>query len=164
MEPKINPAKINLESLHEKTLKELFQLSNEIGGRRYNRLTQQDFADYRKFDYWRYHSGDYECGTTAESKAWVTAHSDRHCPVCEGLFSKRDGKTIDHKLPRSQYPWLSMTMTNLWVICRECNIEKAEMHWYQYEHYIFVTHPDRYENVRLARPRILLKTLSADAD
>jgi 5-methylcytosine-specific restriction endonuclease McrA len=157
MEP--NPA--HPDNLKEKSLKELFQLADKIGGRRYNRLTRQDFEDYRKFDYWRCHNGSYECGTTAESKAWVESHSDRHCPVCEGLFSRREGKTIDHKLPRSQYPWLSITFTNLWVICRECNIEKAEMHWYQYEHYIFVNHPDRYENVRLARPRQLLKTLSA---
>ncbi len=151
----------NLENLKDKTLKDLFQLANKIGGKRYNRLTNQDFEDYRKFDYWRYESGDYECGTTANSKAWVTAHSDRHCPICETPFSKCGGKTIDHKLPRSQYPWLSMTFTNLWVICRDCNREKAEMHWYQYEHHIFVHRFDRYENVRLARPRQLLKTLSA---
>jgi 5-methylcytosine-specific restriction endonuclease McrA len=156
MEPKINP-----ESLNEKTLKELFQLANKIGGKRYNRLTQEDFEDYRKFDYWRYQSGDYECGTTAESKAWVNAHSDSHCPICENRFSQRGGKTIDHKLPRSQYPWLSMTFANLWVICRDCNLEKAEMHWYQYEHHIFVNSSNHYENVRLARPRTLLRTLSA---
>ncbi len=156
MEPNINP-----ESFNEKTLKELFQIANKVGGKRYNRLTQKDFEDYRKFDYWRYQGGDYECGTTDESKAWVNAHSDFHCPICENRFSQRGGKTIDHKLPRSQYPWLSMTSANLWVICRDCNREKAEMHWYQYEHYIFVNTLNYYENVRLARPRNLLKTLSA---
>ena len=45
MEPNLND---------EKTLKELFQLADKLGNRRYNRLTQQDFDDYRKFDYWRY--------------------------------------------------------------------------------------------------------------
>ena len=112
----------------ERTLEELFQRADELGNKRYNRLTQQDFDDYRKFDYWRYLNGRGECGTTLESKAWVNDHSDRHCPLCEQLFSQHGGKSIDHKLPRSQYPWLSMEFNNLWVICRDCNIEKAETH------------------------------------
>ena len=70
----------------ERTLKELFQLADELGNKRYNRLTQQDFNDYRKFDYWRYVNGQSECGTTLESKAWVNDHSERHCPLCEQLL------------------------------------------------------------------------------
>ena len=155
----LNPDQPN--ELTEKTLQELFQLANKVGGRRYNRLTDQDFVDYRKFDFWRCHNGNYECGTTAESKAWVLDNSDQHCPICEHRFSRDNGRTIDHKLPRSQYPWLSMTFENLWVICRDCNVEKAEMHWYQYEHHVFVHYPDRYENLRQARPRRLIKTLTA---
>jgi len=144
----------------EKTLKELFQLADKIGDRRYNRLTQKDLDDYHKFEQWRYIDGRGERGTTLESKAWVDDQSDRHCPLCEGLFSRRGGKNIDHKLPRSQYPWLSMEFKNLWVICRDCNIEKAEMHWYRYEQYVLLTYPDRYENARSARPIALLRSLA----
>ena len=144
----------------EKTLKQLFQQADKLGNRRYHRLTQQDFDDYRKFDYWRYFNGQSECGTTLESKAWVNDHSDRHCPLCEQLFSQHGGKSIDHKLPRSQYPWLSMEFENLWVICRDCNIEKAEMHWYRYEQHVLLTYPDRYENARHARPIALLRSLA----
>ena len=148
------------DNLQEKTLKELFQLADKTGDRRYHKLTQKDFADYRQFNDWRYRTGDYECGTTIESQKWVQDHSDRECPICDQRFSQRGGKTIDHKLPRAQYPWLSMNFENLWVICRDCNIQKAEMNWYRYEQYILMNHPDRYESVRLVRPIGLIKGLT----
>lgn len=142
-----------------KTLEELFKLADKVGNRRYNKLTQQDFEDYRKFDFWRYVNGDYECGTTKESKQWAKDNSEWHCPVCGSKFTHCGGRTIDHKLPRAQYPWLSLDFRNLWVICRPCNQEKGEMHWYEYEHYIFTRHPSRYTDVQFARPRKLLQSL-----
>jgi 5-methylcytosine-specific restriction endonuclease McrA len=141
------------------SLKELFALANQYGNRRYNRLTRQDFEDYRKFDHWRYVNGDSECGTTQESKDWATNHSDYHCPICGDRFSEKGGRTIDHKLPRSQYPWLSLEFKNLWVICRPCNYEKGEKHWFEYEHYMLMHHPELYEAVRAMRPKQLLKSL-----
>jgi 5-methylcytosine-specific restriction endonuclease McrA len=150
---------MNSESLENKELEELFKLANKIGKKRYNRLTQQDFDDYRKFDNWRYIDGDSECGTTEESKQWVKDNSESNCPICEAKFVDCGGKTIDHKLPRSQYPWLSMDFRNLWVICRSCNREKGEKHWFEYEHYMFVKHPDLYPFIQAVRPTNLLKSL-----
>jgi len=147
--------------LEDKNLEDLFKLADKIGKKRYHKLTQQDFEDYRKFDHWRYINGDSECGSTPESKNWVKDNSERHCPVCGFSFAQRDGRTIDHKLPRAQYPWLSLDFRNLWVICRMCNQEKGEMHWYEYEHYIFIHHPDRYDDIRFARPNHLLKSLKS---
>jgi HNH endonuclease len=86
----------------------------------------------------------------------VRDNSDWTCPICEERYSERGGKTIDHKLPRAKYPWLSMDFSNFWVICDTCNREKGEKHWYEYEYYIFVHHPQFYDAVRLARPRHLL--------
>ncbi|WNZ24615.1 HNH endonuclease [Leptolyngbya sp. NK1-12] len=146
-------------NLDDKSLQELFHLANRFGNRHYHRLTPQDFEDYRKFDYWRYVNGDSECETTQESKNWVRDHSDWHCPICGERFSNQGGRTIDHKLPRAQYPWLSLDFRNLWVICRPCNQEKADMHWYEYEHYMLTHHPDRYPAVKNARPAQLLKML-----
>lgn len=146
-------------SFNDKSLEELFALANKAGSRRYNRLTQKDFEDYRQFDFWRYVNGDSECGTTPESKKWVKDNSDWNCPICEKKFSQVGGRTIDHKLARSQYPWLSMDFRNLWVICHSCNQEKGEMNWYEYEHYMLVNHPARYENIQVFRPRQLLKLL-----
>ncbi len=146
-------------NLDDKNLQELFNLADKFGNKRYHRLTPQDFEDYRKFDYWRYTNGDSECETTQESKDWVRDHSDWHCPICGARFAEQGGRTIDHKLPRAQYPWLSLDFRNLWVICRPCNQEKAEMHWYEYEHYMLTHHPDWYLAVKDARPVQLLKTL-----
>lgn len=143
----------------DNTLQDLFALASKIGNRRYHRLTQQDFDDYRSFDYWRYINGDSECGTTEASRTWVRDNSDRHCPICGEQYSHRNGRSIDHKLPRAQYPWLSLDFRNLWVICYQCNQEKSEKHWYEYEHYIFTRYPTRYEDVVFARPRHLLKSL-----
>lgn len=146
-------------NIDNKNLKELFEIANKIGKKRYHRLTHLDFETYRKFDYWRYINGDYECGTTQESRDWVNEHSDWYCPICGEKYSGENGKTIDHKLPRSQYPWLSMEFKNLWVICRACNQQKGEMHWYEYEHYIFVRHNHLYLTVKALRPIQLLKYL-----
>jgi hypothetical protein len=49
-------------------LKSLFKLADQIGNKHYHKLTPQDFQDYLQYNYWRYISGDYECGTTEESK------------------------------------------------------------------------------------------------
>lgn len=146
-------------SLEDQDLESLFKQAITIGKKRYHKLTDQDFEDYRKYDYWRYINGDSECGTTQESKDWVNENSDWNCPICEERFSRRGGKTIDHKLPRSQYPWLSLDFKNFWVICQLCNQEKGEMHWYEYEHYMFVHHPALYPAVKDARPIALLQEL-----
>lgn len=143
----------------DQSLEELFRLANKPGNRRYHRLTAADFEDYRKFDCWRYLQGDYECGTTQASRDWVNDHSDWYCPICLQNFTQRGGRTIDHKLPRAQYPWLSLDFRNFWVICQLCNAEKAEMHWYEYEHHMMTRHPQRYAAVKDARPLDLLKTL-----
>lgn len=146
-------------NLEDEELGTLFKLANKAGNKRYHRLTSQDFENYRRFDYWRYVKGEYECGTTEESKAWVRDHSDRDCPICGSHYSDNVGRTIDHKLPRAQYPWLSMELKNLWVICQACNQQKGEMHWYEYEHYMFIHHAHLYEAVRNARPSQLLRSL-----
>ncbi len=154
----MNPDNIDL---NQADLKTLFKLADKIGRKRYHKLTVQDFEDYRRYDYWRYVCGDGECGTTPESRKWVDEHSDNTCPICEEYYSQRGGKSIDHKLPRAQYPWLSMEFSNFWVICQACNQEKAEKHWYEYENYMFTKHPDRYPDVQGARPKQLLKNLQS---
>lgn len=151
------------EDLANKDLAKLFALAKKIGNKRYNRLTSQDLEDYMRYSYWRYINGDYECGTTEESQNWVRKHSDNYCPICSDNYSDRGGKTIDHKLPRSQYPWLSMDFSNLWVICKECNIEKAEKNWYEYEHFIYQKYPEDYSAIKSARPKKLLNSLKSES-
>lgn len=146
-------------NLENKDISRLFKLADRIGSRRYNRLTDRDLNNYLKYDRWRFVNGDGECGTTPESKAWVKEHSDWYCPICSEQYRDRGGKTIDHKLPRSQYPWLSLEWSNLWVICRACNREKGEKHWYEYEQYMYHNYPQDYPVIRAARPSELLNSL-----
>ena len=150
---------MNLDDLANKDLAELFKLADKIGKKRYHKLTSQDFQDYLKYNYWRYINGDYECGTTLESKQWVKDNSDWYCPVCSEKYQIRGGKTIDHKLPRSQDPWLSMNFQNLWVICQECNKQKGEKNWYEYEQFFFNKYPNDYLAIKAARPSKLLNSL-----
>jgi 5-methylcytosine-specific restriction endonuclease McrA len=146
-------------NLEEKSLEELFKLADKIGKKPYHRLTAQDFEDYKRFDNWRCINVSIEYVTTKESKDWVWKNSHGNCPICKARFSECGGPTIDHKLPRAQYPWLSMEFKNLWVICLACNQEKGEKHWFEYEHYILIHHPELLDAIRLARPTQLLKTL-----
>ncbi|MDJ0649829.1 MAG: HNH endonuclease signature motif containing protein [Xenococcaceae cyanobacterium MO_188.B19] len=145
--------------LETKNLQELFRLANKIGGKRYHKLTHEDFEKYLEYNKWRYINGDYECGTTEKSKQWVKDNSDWYCPICSRNYRDCGGKTIDHKLPRSQYPWLSMEFQNLWVICKTCNIQKGEKHWYEYEQYILVNYPNDYPVIKSSRPTRLLSSL-----
>ena len=146
-------------NVEDKSLKELFKLSKKIGSKKYHKLTSEDFHDYLAYDRWRFVNGDGECGTTDESRAWVNEHSDWYCPICGENYQARGGKTIDHKLPRSQYPWLSLEWSNLWVICRQCNREKGMKNWYEYEQYIYERYPNDYPVIKAARPINLLNLL-----
>jgi hypothetical protein len=147
------------QDLKDIDLKTLFQLVDKIGSKRYHRLTSKDLEDYRQYDQWRYVHGDPMLGSTSISKKWVAEHSTNTCPVCGDAHRLHGGKNIDHKLPRAQYPWLSLNFKNFWVICQECNLEKAEMNWYEYERYCFKNYPDRYHHILEERPKQLLLSL-----
>lgn len=161
MEKSINQS-LDLKVLQELELPELFKQVDKFGAKRYHRLTSKDFDNYKCYDRWRYIQGDAELGTTIESKEWVQQNSERRCPVCNDYYyyKPNNGKTIDHKMPRAQYPWLSVDFRNFWVICWECNRQKAEMNWYEYERYIFKNYPDRYHIVQEERPTELLQSLA----
>jgi HNH endonuclease len=140
-------------------LRSLFKLADEIGNKHYHKLTSQDFQDYLQYNNWRYINGKYECNSTEESRIWVNNNSGLKCPVCNERYAGSKYKTIDHKLPRSHYPWLSMEFDNLWVICIDCNIEKSDMNWFEYEQYIFINYPQRYTQVKFACPMKMLQSL-----
>ena len=52
-----------------------------------------------------------------------------------------------------------MEFDNLWVICKACNIEKGEKHWYEYEQYMLISHPHDYPLIKSVRPKKLLNSL-----
>ncbi|MGK7910204.1 MAG: HNH endonuclease [Synechococcus sp.] len=142
------------------SIQELYQAASRIGNKRYHRLTTKDLEDYRQYEKWRYICGQSECGTTRESQEWVRRHSSHYCPVCDLAYQRSRGRSIDHKLPRAKYPWLSLNFDNFWVICRHCNREKGEMDWLEYEHFIFTEREHLYPLIRSQRPSILLRNLA----
>ena len=52
-----------------------------------------------------------------------------------------------------------MEFPNLWVICRQCNQEKGEKHWFEYEQYIFIRYPHDYPAIKAVRSVRLLDSL-----
>jgi 5-methylcytosine-specific restriction endonuclease McrA len=64
-------------------------------------------------------------------KAWKQrklVECNHRCPICTRLINDRNSN-IDHKHPRRYYPWLAWDIDNLWVICRTCNEDKADLLW-----------------------------------
>lgn len=65
------------------------------------------------------------------SKSWqflrwrVLASYGRKCMSC-GLVDTEIH--VDHIKPRSKFPHLSLTFDNLQVLCRDCNMEKSNIH------------------------------------
>lgn len=88
--------------LENKTLKELFDLVDKIGRKHYHKLTKEDFDNYQQYECWRYIDGNFGSGSNQESKNWVRDNSDFHCPICNVRYHKDNGRTVDHKLPRSK--------------------------------------------------------------
>lgn len=53
------------------------------------------------------------------------------CPECGADFYK-EKPTVDHKHPRSYYPWLAWDKNNLWLLCSSCNTTKSNKQWDEY--------------------------------
>lgn len=53
------------------------------------------------------------------------------CPECGADFHK-EKPTVDHKHPRSRYPWLAWDRKNLWLLCSSCNTTKSNKTWSDY--------------------------------
>jgi 5-methylcytosine-specific restriction endonuclease McrA len=66
-----------------------------------------------------------------ESKAWkalrrkVLETYGRKCMKCDAVNTIIQ---VDHIIPRSKRPRLSLTFSNLQVLCKACNIEKLNYH------------------------------------
>jgi len=47
-----------------------------------------------------------------------------HCSYCDSFPLLKSSKTIDHFLPKSEYPGQAYDWTNLYLSCRECQANK----------------------------------------
>ncbi len=100
--------------------------------------TTDDFGDAHKEDFKSLY-GSFLLASTAKGKnhydRLMIAHSQRVCAYC----GTRKAKTIDHYLPQSQFPHLSIAFENLVASCFECNTVKSDAAVTQQEQMLF--HP-----------------------
>lgn len=58
-------------------------------------------------------------------------NNEKYCPYCN--FPTREVKQIDHYLPKSKFPSLSIVINNLVPICKECNEIKDDYYSFDKE-------------------------------
>lgn len=51
--------------------------------------------------------------------------SEKYCPYCN--YPTREVRQIDHFIPKSKFPSLSLAIKNLVPICKECNEKKGDI-------------------------------------
>jgi 5-methylcytosine-specific restriction endonuclease McrA len=64
-------------------------------------------------------------------RAQKLAECHYRCPECNKIINNLNS-SIDHKHSRRNYPWLSWNVNNLWVLCKDCNYNKADCEWEDY--------------------------------
>lgn len=62
-------------------------------------------------------------------KRRVLHHYGLRCMRCEAVNTELH---VDHIRPKSKAPHLSLTFSNLQVLCRDCNIRKSNLHAIDY--------------------------------
>lgn len=66
-----------------------------------------------------------------ESEAWrrlryqVLLKNNGHCECCGASSASGAQLHVDHVKPRSKFPELELDITNLQVLCRDCNLGKG---------------------------------------
>lgn len=65
-----------------------------------------------------------------DSPAWLRVRyqvlkGKHHCECCGFRGDANNPLQVDHIKPRSKYPALELTLSNLQVLCRDCNIGKG---------------------------------------
>jgi hypothetical protein len=84
---------------------------------------------YNARGYWEEHLGNadsfYETRAWRELRYKALVTYGAKCKCCGA--TRADGKTlhVDHIKPRSRFPHLALTLSNLQVLCEDCNIGKG---------------------------------------
>ncbi len=89
----------------------------------YHKLTRDDV--YSLYSTW---------ALSSEGRQWKLEQIKKYgnrCPECNKEINKNNCN-IDRKHPRSKYPWLAWNISNLWVLCTQCNTNKSNKEWKEY--------------------------------
>lgn len=74
-----------------------------------------------------------ERGGFYESREWLAIRyealrkSAGHCACCGARASQDNPLHVDHIKPRSKFPQLALSLNNLQVLCKRCNLGKSNV-------------------------------------
>ena len=89
------------------------------------RITSKDDDNYTFSSIQNYYSEYYSGRTLFKYREYMEQLVEKRCPVCDCSFAYSQ-VTLDHILPKSKFPFLSITPINLVPTCYNCNMRKND--------------------------------------
>ena len=89
------------------------------------RITSEDDDNYTFSSIQNYYSEYYSGRTLFKYREYMEQLVEKRCPICDCSFAYSQ-VTLDHILPKSKFPFLSITPINLVPTCYNCNMRKND--------------------------------------
>lgn len=89
------------------------------------RITSKDDDNYTFSSIQNYYSEYYSGRTLFKYREYMEQLVEQRCPICDCSFAYSQ-VTLDHILPKSKFPFLSITPINLVPTCYNCNMRKND--------------------------------------
>lgn len=89
------------------------------------RMTSKDDDNYTFSSIQNYYSEYYSGRTLFKYREYMEQLVEKRCPICDCSFAYSQ-VTLDHILPKSKFPFLSITPINLVPTCYNCNMRKND--------------------------------------
>lgn len=87
--------------------------------------TSEDDENYSFSSIKNYYSEYYSGQTLYKYREYMEQLVEKRCPICDCSFAYSQ-VTLDHILPKSKFPFLSITPINLVPTCYNCNMRKND--------------------------------------
>ncbi|OHY30721.1 hypothetical protein BI362_05655 [Streptococcus parauberis] len=88
-------------------------------------ITSKDDDNYSFFSIQEYYSEYYSGQSLFKYREYMEQLVEKRCPICDCSFAYSQ-VTLDHILPKSKFPFLSITPINLVPTCYNCNMRKND--------------------------------------
>lgn len=134
--------KINYDAKHEKLVKDFLKKNEKISvdnakpNKRKNKRLKKSKSDFKKPENLAPYShkllGKSEYQKFYSSKDWrqlrylALSNCQGRCQCCGASASNGVVLHVDHIKPRSRYPELELSLSNIQVLCEDCNIGKGD--------------------------------------
>ena len=89
------------------------------------RITSKNDDNYTFSSIQKYYSEYYSGRTLFKYREYMEQLVEKRCPICDCSFAYSQ-VTLDHILPKSKFPFLSITPINLVPTCYNCNMRKND--------------------------------------